>query len=90
MTDATPSDLQLGNALCIFAENEDDLDDGYATFIAIFLDEIISSEEEFESFLWARLQSLHDADQSAWAPGVNSDPIDPSFRTESPHYQIKF
>lgn len=74
------SGRQIREALSWFGDNAEIFDDGYATFLAVFDDVATTSDEDFERFLWGRLQSIHDADEEPWDPAVSSDTTAPDFR----------
>jgi hypothetical protein len=63
-----------------FAANASDIDDSYATFLAVFRSASIPDDASFEVALWAYLQAMHRADPDGWDPSVSSDPSDPGFR----------
>jgi uncharacterized protein len=56
-----------------------DLDDGFASFLAVFTEPQVVDEAHFEALLWAQLRAIHDEDGTQWAEGVASDPDDPHF-----------
>jgi FPC/CPF motif-containing protein YcgG len=74
---ASPLAIDLGN----FVQSKLCRDGGFATFIAIFREPRLLTEEEFERLLWSQLQQLHDIDAAhhQWDPTVSSDPFDPHF-----------
>jgi FPC/CPF motif-containing protein YcgG len=53
----------------------------FATFIAIFREPRLLTEEEFERLLWSQLQQLHEIDAAhhEWDSTTSSDPLDPHF-----------
>ncbi len=53
----------------------------YSSLSVIFPHTSGLSEVEFETFLWVRLQALHEIDRQAfsWDPRVNQDPASPDF-----------
>ena len=55
--------------------------DNYNSLAVIFPHTPALSEPEFETFLWNRLQALHEIDHQsfAWAPNVSQDPTSPQF-----------
>lgn len=55
----------------------------FVSFAVIFEDKTALSEEEFEHYLWQRLQAFHDIDAHdyPWDKQVSSDP-------ESPHFSM--
>jgi FPC/CPF motif-containing protein YcgG len=61
-----------------FAEGVD-LDEGFASFIAVFRGPAIADEKEFERLLWAQLRDVHAEDEKPWAPDVSADPNDQHF-----------
>lgn len=61
-----------------FAEGVD-LDEGFASFVAVFRGPQIADEAQFEALLWAQLRALHAADDDGWAPDASADPDDPHF-----------
>jgi FPC/CPF motif-containing protein YcgG len=56
-----------------------DLDEGFASFIAVFRGPAIADEKEFERLLWAQLRDVHAEDEESWAPDVSADPNDQHF-----------
>lgn len=53
----------------------------FVSFVVLFPDTPSLSEEQFETFLWKRLQAIHDLDAPGhpWDPSVSSDPDSPDF-----------
>jgi hypothetical protein len=53
----------------------------YSSVAVLFPNTPDLSEIEFENFLWARLQALHDIDRQSfsWDPSVSYDPASPEF-----------
>jgi len=51
----------------------------FRSFIALFPDSDLLTEEAFEDGLWQRLQSLHDLDDQPWDCSVSSDSEDQNF-----------
>ncbi|MEM8756410.1 MAG: guanitoxin biosynthesis heme-dependent pre-guanitoxin N-hydroxylase GntA [Planctomycetota bacterium] len=78
--DAHRNAQPLVDALTWFAGNAERFDDGYATFLAVFEDAVISDDDAFECFVWQTLQALHDRDAEPWDDAVGSDPAEPDFR----------
>jgi FPC/CPF motif-containing protein YcgG len=74
------ADLSLTRALAWFGDSARHFDESYATFLAVFDGVNIASDDDFETFLWDRLQSLHDTDLSPWDPRVSAKTGDPDFR----------
>lgn len=64
--------------LAAFAEDVD-VEDGFASFVAIFRRPVLQNETHFEDLLWAQLRMLHGADEQAWNPDVSADPTDDHF-----------
>jgi len=56
-----------------------DLDQGLASFIAMFRGPRIRDEKQFEQLLWQQLRAVHAADDQPWTPDVSADPQDPHF-----------
>lgn len=56
-----------------------DLDEGFASFIAVFRGPEIADEQEFEKLLWEQLRDVHEEDEEPWAPDVSADPSDQHF-----------
>lgn len=56
-----------------------DVDDGFASFIALFRGPHIEGERQFEELLWEQLCQVHAADEQPWAPDVSDDPDDAHF-----------
>lgn len=56
-----------------------DVDDGFASFVAIFRQPEHSDEKTFERLLWRQLQTVADADGTPWSTEVSDDPVDPHF-----------
>ena len=69
---------QLLEDLSRFA-SQVDIDDGFASFIALFRGPHIDGEWAFEELLWDQLREVHAADEQPWAPDVSADPDDPHF-----------
>ncbi len=51
----------------------------FRSFIVVFNDKDPMGEEDFESALWTRLQSLHDKDIYPWDEAVSQNPDDKTF-----------
>ncbi|MBT0587076.1 guanitoxin biosynthesis heme-dependent pre-guanitoxin N-hydroxylase GntA [Alteromonas oceanisediminis] len=53
----------------------------YSSFVCIFDQNEIISEEEFDAALWRKLQQLHNVDKCAfnWDSTVSKKPLDPNF-----------
>lgn len=77
---SSTSDSAMVHALQTFAANSPS-SRPFASFVALFPDTPSLAEERFESFLWKRLQAIHDLDapRYPWDPGVSSDPDSPEF-----------
>jgi uncharacterized protein len=56
-----------------------DLDDGFASFVAVYRHPPRVSEAQFERLLWRQLQLLNEADFQPWSPDVSADPASPHF-----------
>jgi uncharacterized protein len=56
-----------------------DLEDGLASFVALFRGPDIEDEQQFEDLLWAQLREVHAADEHPWTSEVSGDPDDPHF-----------
>ena len=69
---------QLLAALTDFAATTD-MDDGFASFVAIFRHPERTDEEGFERLLWRQLQCIAHADSAPWSGLVSDDPDDPHF-----------
>lgn len=71
----------LAHDLWEYARERPTFETEYATFIACFAAPVVRHEQEWESLLWAQLQSLHELDRPfhTWDPTVSSDPEDPGF-----------
>jgi len=69
---------QLLGALTEFAAATD-IEDGFASFVAIFREPERTDEEGFERLLWRQLQCIADADSAPWSGLVSDDPDDPHF-----------
>jgi len=54
-------------------------DNKFQTFIAVFPEEEIVSEIEFENLLWRQLQFIHEKDATPWDKRVSSDPENNNF-----------
>lgn len=54
-------------------------DNKFKTFIAVFPEEQIVSEIEFENLMWRQLQFLHEKDPTPWDPTVDSEPENNNF-----------
>lgn len=53
-----------------------DMNDGFASFVAIFRGPQISDELHFERILWSQLRRLHEVDDEPWNDQVSRDPDD--------------
>ncbi len=73
------STRELGSALKAFIKERPNLNIGYNTFIASFLEKPPGSSLEFTEMLWHQLQVLHDIDDAEWDSAVSSDPESPEF-----------
>ncbi|MBT8235392.1 MAG: YqcI/YcgG family protein [Bacteroidia bacterium] len=51
----------------------------FFSFIAVFEDDTVYSEIEFEEQLWKQLQHIHEVDDKSWDSTVSSDPTDKAF-----------
>lgn len=51
----------------------------FQTFIAVFEDATIETEQQFENSLWSLLQTLHSIDTHAWDTTTSPDPESPNF-----------
>ena len=71
----------LASDLRAFAGSEMRHKSNYATYVAVFREPRILTEEHFENRLWSQLQMLHEVDKksNAWDPRVSSDPADSHF-----------
>lgn len=56
-----------------------DLEAGFASLVAVFVDDDGADEPAFEDLLWRQLQALRDLDDAGWDPSVSDDPGDPRF-----------
>lgn len=68
----------LLDGLLTFADATD-LEDGFASFIAVFDAPSAPDELEFESLLWRQLALLHEADPEPWSAAASADPDSPHF-----------
>ena len=64
--------------LRLFA-SEVDLEQGLASFVALFRLPDIAGERQFEELLWEQLRQVHAADEQPWTHDVSGDPDDPHF-----------
>ncbi len=57
------------------------IDNQFITFVAMFREPLIESEQHFEDLLWRQLQAMHDLDSGffAWDKSVDSDPKSNNF-----------
>jgi len=57
------------------------VDDHFVTFIAMFREPAIQSEQHFEELLWNQLQAMHSLDSNffTWDKSVDSDPMSHHF-----------
>lgn len=62
-----------------YLSNYDFESNDFRTFMAVFKDEKLYSEKEFEQKLWEQLQLLHDLDNKNWDHRVSSDPENDNF-----------
>jgi hypothetical protein len=69
---------RLHAALTDFAGSVD-LDEGFASLVAVFRDGAPLTEQEFEDLLWRQLHHIHEADDRPWDPSVSPDPTNPHF-----------
>jgi hypothetical protein len=71
----------LAYDLCEYTRERPTFATDYATFVACFAAPVARDEREWETMLWAQLQSLHDLDQvhHLWDATVSSDPDDADF-----------
>jgi len=76
--DAPATAQLLLQDLCEFASAVD-LDEGFASFVAIFRGPRIVDERHFERLLWSQLRQLHAADDAPWSDEVSPDPDDEHF-----------
>jgi len=55
--------------------------DGYWSHVALFPDEVVTDERDFETRLWTHLQRMHEHDAALheWDPAVSADPQDARF-----------
>lgn len=72
------SGRRLLSSLAAFAATTD-VDEGFASFVAIFRQPEHTDEETFEQLLWQQLQHIADADRVPWSGLVSEDPDDPHF-----------
>jgi len=73
----TTNDVDLHRDLIAFFDQLDVNSPVVKSFVAIFPDNPVLSEEDFEIALWDRLQALHNLDVTAgahWAKNVSTDP----------------
>ncbi|GAB3446725.1 guanitoxin biosynthesis heme-dependent pre-guanitoxin N-hydroxylase GntA [Phycicoccus ginsengisoli] len=56
-----------------------DLDEGFASLLAVFARTDVRDESHFEQLLWRQLELLHHVDDQPWDPQVSADPTDPHF-----------
>ena len=56
-----------------------DLNEGFASFIAIFRGPRIIDERHFERLLWSQLRRLHALDEAPWSEEVSADSDDVGF-----------
>lgn len=54
-------------------------DNKFKSFIAVFPDEDVVSEIEFENLLWRQLKFIHDKDSKPWDHRVSDNPKDDNF-----------
>ena len=55
------------------------MDDGFASFIAVFRGPQVCDEKHFERMLWSQLRRLHEVDDEPWSERVSRDPDDAHF-----------
>lgn len=55
------------------------MDDGFASFIAVFRGPQVCDEKHFERMLWSQLRRLHEVDDEPWSERVSWDPDDAHF-----------
>ncbi len=78
---SAPATAGLARDLWRFANELDNIDGRFATFVATFDGPREQTELEFEQTLWDQLQALHEADapHHEWDERVSSDPASPNF-----------
>lgn len=62
-----------------YIESYDFDDNVFKSFIAVFPEQEIASEIEFENLLWRQLQFLHEKDNTPWDHRVSDDPKSENF-----------
>ncbi len=67
---------ELARDLTAFVSSTSDSETGMRAFVAVFPDEVVADEHEFEHRLWRELQLLHEHEASgvAWDPAVSDEP----------------
>ena len=68
----------LGTDLGQFIHDQDTLDSGFTSMIAVFRDAPMS-ERDFEERLWRQLRALHDLDAQPYSAEVSADPSSERF-----------
>ncbi len=69
----------LARDLTVFLQEQARHDWKMSTYIAAFQGPHPRDEQQFETWVWERLQDLHDRDTCAWDPSVSDEPTDPRF-----------
>ena len=71
----------LAHDLRIFAAEQKNVETNFASFAAIFGDQVFENEFVWEESLWAQLKNLHEIDrkQFVWDTSVSSNPEDVNF-----------
>ncbi|WP_339922922.1 guanitoxin biosynthesis heme-dependent pre-guanitoxin N-hydroxylase GntA [uncultured Cyclobacterium sp.] len=67
------------NAIKTYLSNYQFNKNTFKSFIAVFPQSEVDSEEEFEKLLWKQLQYIHEIDEQPWDPNVSSDPENANF-----------
>lgn len=62
-----------------YVESYDETTNQFQTFLAIFPESKINSEDDFEALLWKELNNINGIDTVDWDPEVSSDPASKDF-----------
>lgn len=62
-----------------FADEVNDINGEFRTFVTCFEEPKVLDQAEFEYRLWRQLEALHARDMKPWDESVSSDPADPTF-----------
>lgn len=72
---------RLRDDLVAFQPRQDDRPSDFSTFVASFVEPVVTGEVHFEELLWRQLQALHEIDAATapWDSAVSDDPHSADF-----------